>query len=112
MRLREGDVGNGGGCRAGNDLARRLPVANLSAAPPFNTRDIDVPTPGSLPQPSTRCGAPGAQAAGRGVGERPLRLRKPAAMPPHIGDALVVQFIDHLLALARRLRLSAHSGMH
>jgi len=31
----------------------------------------------------------------------PLR-KKPAAMPPHIGDALLVQFVDRLLALARR----------
>ena len=31
----------------------------------------------------------------------PLR-KKPAAQPPHIGDALVVQFVDRLLALARR----------
>jgi hypothetical protein len=27
---------------------------------------------------------------------------KAAAPPPHIGDALVVQFVDRLLAVARR----------
>ena len=31
----------------------------------------------------------------------PLRT-KAAAPPPHIGDALVVQFVDRLLAVARR----------
>jgi hypothetical protein len=31
----------------------------------------------------------------------PLR-KKPAAPPPRIGDALVVQFVDRLLELARR----------
>jgi hypothetical protein len=32
-----------------------------------------------------------------------IRLRKKrAAQPPRIGDALVVQFVDRLLALARR----------
>ena len=54
MRLREGDVGNVGRYRAGNDHARLLPVANPSTAPPFNAPLIDVSTPDSLPHACTR----------------------------------------------------------
>jgi len=74
MRLREGDVGNVGRYRAGNDHARLLPVANLSTAPPFNAPLIDVSTPDSLPHAYTRRPR-GAQTAGPGVGERPMRQR-------------------------------------
>ena len=35
------------------------------------------------------------------VARIPMRT-KAAAPPPHIGDALVVQFVDRLLAVARR----------
>ena len=38
------------------------------------------------PQPSTRCGARGAQAAGQGVGERPLRRALPPGAPQAAHD--------------------------